>query len=329
MIFSEYMEAWLYGEEGYYRRFRPIGKGGDFYTAVSTSAFFGASIAQFLCTQIQEGVIPREAALVEIGAHQGYLIADMIQWLYTCDASLLESMRFVIVERQEEVRRAQRAYFEERFGDAVTLEQVESLEAMREPYAFFISNEIFDAFPCELYIDGRMADVQEDAILWIDASDAVRVAARKYGMQRGEIAVGYEAFAGRVARAAERFDFVSFDYGDRYARGDFSIRIYIGHAVYPFFDEKVKLSELFGRSDITYDVNFGHVIDAFAAEGVELVAYENQARALIRFGIIDLLEQYARQTSQTNYQRESDKIKHLIAPNIMGERFKMIHLRKG
>ncbi len=329
MIFSEYMKAWLYGDLGYYRRFRPIGKEGDFYTAVSTSAFFGASIANFLCQKIQEGTIPRDAVLVEIGAHQGYLLADMIQWLYTCDASLLESMRFMIVERQEEVRRAQQAYFAERFGEAVRLEQVESLEAMEEPYAFFVSNEIFDAFPCELYIDDRMAEVHDDAILWKKASSTVQETARKYGMQKGEVAVGYEAFASRVIQAAERFDFISFDYGDRYARGDFSIRIYTEHTVYPFFDEGVNLSELFGRSDITYDVNFAHVIDAFEAEGAELVAYETQARALIRFGLIDLLEQYARQTSQTNYLHEADKIKTLIAPNIMGERFKMIHLRKG
>ena len=44
MLFSEYMNAWLYEEEGYYKKFKAIGKSGDFYTAVSTSRFFGASI---------------------------------------------------------------------------------------------------------------------------------------------------------------------------------------------------------------------------------------------------------------------------------------------
>ena len=328
MIFSAYMEEWLYGEAGYYRTFRPIGKEGDFYTAVSTSPFFGASIANFLCQKIQAGEIPRDAALVEIGAHQGYLIADMIQWLYTCDPTLLESMRFIIVERQPHVREAQRAYFAERFGDAVQLEQVESLEALDLPYAFFVSNEIFDAFPCELYIEGKMADIRDNAVVWQDADESTAALARRYGMQKGEIAVGYEPFAQRVVGAAERFDFVSFDYGDRYARNDFSIRIYTEHAVYPFFDEGVDLPTLFGRSDITYDVNFAHVIDAFEAEGIEVVGFETQARALIRFGLIDLLEQYAKQATQSQYLREADRIKTLIAPNVMGERFKMIHLRK-
>jgi SAM-dependent MidA family methyltransferase len=205
---------------------------------------------------------------------------------------------------------------------------VESLDALDLTYAFFISNEIFDAFPCELYIDAKVADIRQNAVVWREADAAHIEHAQKHGMQKGEIAVGYEAFARRIVRAAKRFDFVSFDYGERYARNDFSIRIYAKHTVHPFFDDEVNLSELFGRSDMTYDVNFGHVIDAFEAEGVTLVDYEAQARALIRFGLIDLLEQYARHSTEMQYLHEADKIKTLIAPNVMGERFKMVHFKK-
>jgi len=30
--FSDYMQEWLYGENGYYRRYHEIGKEGDFFT---------------------------------------------------------------------------------------------------------------------------------------------------------------------------------------------------------------------------------------------------------------------------------------------------------
>ena len=30
MLFSEYMDEWLYGEEGYYKHFKSIGKSGTF-----------------------------------------------------------------------------------------------------------------------------------------------------------------------------------------------------------------------------------------------------------------------------------------------------------
>jgi len=225
------------------------------------------------------------------------------------------------------VRQAQRSYFGERFGDEVELIQVESLDELDLEYAFFVSNEIFDAFACELYIEGKIAYVEQDAIIWRDANNHISDIARRYGMQRGEIPMGYEEFARRVAGAARRYDFVSFDYGDRYARNDFSIRIYAEHEVYPFFDDEVVLSELFGVSDITYDVNFGYVEDVFVDVGAELVAFETQARALVRFGIIELLEQYRDYATQSQYLHEADKIKTLLAPNIMGERFKMIHLR--
>lgn len=329
MRFADYMQEWLYGEKGYYRTFREIGKTGDFYTAVSTSAFFGASVANELWRGIEAGRIPRDAWLIEIGAHRGYLLADMIQWLYSCDPALMETMRFATVERQPEVRRVQRDYFAERFGSGVSLRQFTSLEEVRVPFAFYVSNEIFDAFPCDLYKEGRRAEVKGEAILWEEAEEELRAFARRHGMHQGEIATGYEAFAARVARSAGMLEFVSFDYGERYVRNDFSIRVYEGHRTWPLFDEELRLSEVYKKSDVTYDVNFGHVIEAFEAEGMKLAHYETQARALVRFGLIEILEQYASQATQEQYLRQADRIKTLIAPTMMGDRFKAVQFRKS
>jgi SAM-dependent MidA family methyltransferase len=322
------MNEWLYGEKGYYKKFRDIGKKGDFYTAVSTSAFFGASIANALWKDIRSGRIPRNAWLIEIGAHRGYLLADMIQWLYTCDPSLADSMRFATVERQPEVKKAQREYFDERFGGVIRLEQFDSLEKIGVSFACFVSNEIFDAFPCELYMEGRRAEVDGDAIFWVEAENRLRDFARRHGMVRGEIAVGYEDFARRVANAAEKLEFYSFDYGEKYVRNDFSIRIYRGHETMPLFDADLKLSEVYEKADITYDVNFAHIIEAFENAGMKMLAYETQARALVEFGIIDILEKYSKEAEYEKYLRQADRIKTLLAPTIMGDRFKMVHFRK-
>ncbi len=328
MKFSEYMQEWLYGEGGYYKTFKRIGKEGDFYTAVSTSAFFGASIANYLYGQISSGKLPKSTALVEIGAHQGYLTGDMIRWLYTQDESLLESMRFCIVERQDDVIKAQKAYFKENFGDAVKIEYYKSLNELNLDSAFFVSNEIFDAFPCELYKDGKIAVVNEHKISWQDASIKELEFAKKHHLKTGEIAVGYEEFAKEVANAAKSFEFVSFDYGEKYVRNDFSIRVYSKHKTWPLFDEELNLKEQFKKSDITYDVNFAHVIEAFESAGCKLVKYQTQARALVEFGIIDILEQYYKVATQSQYLIQADKVKTLIAPTIMGDRFKLVHFRK-
>ena len=320
------MESWLYGEQGYYKQFKSIGKEGDFYTAVSTSAFFGGSIANHFWKLIQEKRADRDGWLIEVGAHQGYLISDMIQWLYSCDATLIETLHFGIVERQPEVREAQKAYLCKRFGDAVKVHFFSDISEVKASYAFVVANEILDAFPCELYKDGKIATVSSHEISWEEAPQSLLDFADRHRLRTGEVAVGYESFAKAMAEGIAKLDFVTFDYGEKYVRNDFSVRIYREHETLPLFDEALYLSEVYQNADITYDVNFSQVIEAFEGVGFALEAYETQARALVRFGLIEMLEQYATQATQGQYLREADRIKTLIAPTIMGDRFKMLHL---
>ncbi|MEA1953630.1 MAG: SAM-dependent methyltransferase [Campylobacterota bacterium] len=328
MYFSAYMNEWLYGVNGYYKNFKAIGKSGDFYTAVSTSSFFGASIANHFYTLLKEDKANKNGWLIEVGAHKGYLLCDMIQWLYTCDPTLVQTLKFGIVERQPEVQKAQLAYIEERFGDDIQIKHFNDISEVQAEYAFVVANEIFDAFPCELLKDDKLAFVEEDEISWREAPSRTLEWAKTHSLIQGEIAVGYEAFAKEMAEGIEKCDFVTFDYGEKYVRNDFSIRVYRSHETFPLFDEALKLSESFKNDDITYDVNFRHVSEAFLAKGFEEVAYETQARALVRFGLIDILEQFAKQTTQEKYVREADKVKTLLSPTMMGDRFKMIHLKK-
>jgi len=322
------MNEWLYGEEGYYKTFKAIGKGGDFYTAVSTSSFFGASIANHFYKLIKEESFKKEGWLIEIGAHKGYLLCDMIQWLYTLDPTLVQSLKFGIVERQPHVQQEQLKYIEERFGSDITITHFNDIDEVAVDYAFVVANEIFDAFPCELIKDGEEAFVQNHKVEWREANKELLAFASKHRQVKGEVAVGYEAFAHNMAKGIQKCDFVTFDYGEKFVRNDFSVRVYQKHKTFPLFDEELDMSEAYQSADITYDVNFGHVIDAFEEAGFRLDKYETQARALIRFGLIDILEMFAKQTTQENYLREADKIKTLIAPTIMGDKFKMVHFQK-
>jgi len=322
------MDAWLYGEEGYYKNFKDIGKEGDFYTAVSTSRFFGASIANYFYRLLKEQKADKDGWLIEIGAHKGYLLCDMIQWLYTCDPTLVKTLKFGIVERQSEVQKIQLAYIQERFGDDIEITHFNDISEVSVPYAFVVANEIFDAFPCELLKDNKFAMVDEHEIKWIEAPADRLTWAKGHHLIQGEIAVGYEVFAQNMAHGIKKCDFVSFDYGEKYVRNDFSARVYRKHETFPLFDKTLILSESYKKDDITYDVNFAHVSEAFLEAGFKEILYETQARALVRFGIIELLEQFAKQTTQAHYVREADKIKTLLSPTMMGDRFKMVHFKK-
>ncbi|WP_151900603.1 SAM-dependent methyltransferase [Sulfurimonas sp. NW15] len=327
--FSEYMAEWLYGENGYYATYKNIGKEGDFYTAVSTSKFFGGTIARHIISLVDEGFLQKDAVICEIGAHHGYFLADVCEFLYTLRPELLSSFEFVIIERFDDLQKHQREYFSESFGDAVSLKHYKSLSDLTCNNAFFIANEIFDAFPCELYFKGKSARVQNHKVIFDEQDDWVEQKAKKYHKDRGEIARGYEAFAKEMANAAKKFEFISFDYGEMQARPDFSLRIYTKHEVHPFFEEGLNTEELFAKSDITYDVTFLHVKDAYEEAGVKFVEFKAQMVALVDMGILELLEMLREHADEKIYKQELEKVKMLIMPNFLGERFKMIRFRKG
>jgi SAM-dependent MidA family methyltransferase len=332
--FSEYMSKWLYGEDGYYATYKNIGKEGDFYTSVSTSKFFGGTIAKHIISLVDEGFLKKDGVVCEIGAHHGYFLADVIEFIYTLRPELLSSLNFVIIERFESLQEFQKNYFYESFGDVVKLTHYKSLSELRCKNAFFIANEIFDAFSCELFFKGKTARVEGHNVEFDVDDEWVSQKAKKYHKDRGEIAVGYEEFAQEMASSCDKFEFMSFDYGEMKARPDFSLRVYTKHKVLPFFipdDEEdfIPREELFAKSDITYDVCFEHVKDAYAEAGVEFVEFRAQMTALINMGILELLEMLKENSEEKIYEQELQKVKMLIMPDFLGERFKMIRFRKN
>ena len=326
--FSDYMYDWLYGENGYYTQYKEIGKEGDFYTSVSTSKFFGGTIAKHIISVIDEGFLPKDTTICEIGAHKGYLCADIVQFIYTLRPELLETLSFVTVERFDFLQEEQDRYFEESFGEVVKLSHVKSLSELDLDSAFFIANEIFDAFSCELIYKDKMGTLKDGKVVFEEINTWLSEKAKKYDKQKGEIALGYEDFALEMKAAAKTFEFMTYDYGEMAARPDFSVRIYKDHEVLPLFEEGLKLEDVFAVTDITYDVCFEHLKDAYAEAGIEMLAYKTQALALIDMGLLELLEMLKEQGGDEMYQHELERAKQLILPDFLGERFKMMSFRQ-
>ena len=335
MQFSNYFHEWLYGETGYYSNYKTIGKEGDFYTAVSSSSFFGGSIGKRVVSVIEEGFLSEDTTVVEVGAHHGYLLADMIQFIYTIKPELLKTLKFAIVERFDFLQEKQKAYFKQCFGDEIELIHYDDIKEVNLDSAFVIANEIFDAFACELVYTNendqlQIANVIDNKINFEDCSDENIINhCNKYNITKGEVAIGYEEFTKTLSKSIKKFEFVTFDYGEAYPRNDFSCRVYSKHNVYPLFDDEIKLDELFGDSDITYDVHFDYLIDCFKSIGVDNVKYETQLKALVEFGIIELLEILHENVSEDVYLKEANKVKTLLEPTGMGDRFKMALFRQG
>jgi SAM-dependent MidA family methyltransferase len=326
--FSDYFESWLYGYGGYYSSLRPIGKDGDFFTSVSTSQFFGGSIANYIIKQIDNGNIKNSALVLEIGAHKGFLLKDIVTFIYTLRPELLKTLRFGVVERFDAVAIELSKFANEHFGGEVSFQIFSSLEEINEESGFVYANEIFDAFSCELLHDGKFASIQSGKIAFDINDDRLLEHCCSLGIIKGEISIGFDSFASSLAKAFEYLEFLSFDYGQEYPRNDFSIRIYKEHCTFPLFEIE-DLNSYFKCSDITLDVNFDQLTKEFLALGFERKFYKTQMSALVDFGLLDLLEILRQKAGEAAYQAELSKVKLLISPSHFGERFKAISFTKG
>jgi len=336
--FNQYFHKWLYGRDGYYSNYKTIGKSGDFYTAVSSSRFFGGAIGKHVVDVISEGFLDKNSTIIEIGGHHGYLLADMIQFIFTLNPKLIKTLRFAIVERYPHLREKQKEYFYQCFGEDIKLIHYNDIAEIETQSAFIVANEIYDAFACDLIytdenniIQKAMIDTKNHKITFenISSDDTFLLHyCKKYKVKKGEIARGYEEFASTLNEKINKFEFVTFDYGEKYPRNDFSCRVYEKHNVFPIFDEKLKLKNVYQKSDITYDVNFQHIIDSFEELGVTTVSFKTQLKALVDFGIIELLDILHKNVDEKTYLSESNKVKTLLNPTGMGDRFKMVNFRK-
>lgn len=331
--FSEYFNQWLYGNQGYYSNYKTIGKEGDFYTSVSTSSFFGGAIGKKIVESIKSGFLKKDTTILEIGSHHGYLLADIIQFIYTLKPELLNTLTFAIVERFPQLQSQQKKYLEDSFGDAINLTFYNDIEEVKLSSAFIVANEIFDAFACELVYTKdsvlQQGFVNNHVIEFHDCEDEDIIQhCEKYSITKGEVGKEYRTFINHICNNIKHFEFVTFDYGDSYPRNDFSSRIYSKHNVHPLFEEDISLETFFENSDITYDVHFQYLIDIFNEYEVSKVIYKTQLQALVDFGIIDLLEILKNNASESTYLKETQKVKTLIEPTGMGDRFKMLNIRK-
>ena len=363
MKFSDFFESWL--NESYYANAAKIGKSGDFYTAVSVGSFFGICIAReilrlsadFCAAQelrldvaVGSGASRQDLAaacelnldaapakksqnsakiaIVEIGSHDGRLLCDIAQAIFTLGgAAALDKFSFAIIEPHERLRELQRVSFAESFGDEIALKHFASAREAKFKDAIFVANELFDAFKCEAVDGENMLFIESGAVKFAPIKEReILTLARRFSISRGEIPVGYFRFAREICASAQRFYFIAFDYGQMGAGGDFSLRIYRNHEVFSFFEVQ-SLSDFYGKSDLTYDVNFEILRAAFEDVGAATTDFKRQIAALIDFGAVQLLELFMQKSGEKGYHNALLQFNHLRAE--FGEKFKMIKFKKG
>jgi SAM-dependent MidA family methyltransferase len=151
--FARFMELALYCPEfGYYEVQKDnVGRGGDFITSVSTGGLFGQLLAfQFAGWLEKLRIAGGELRIVEAGAHDGKLAADILAWFQLHRPNLFDRLEYCLLEpsarRQEWQHKTLKPFFPRVrwFSD---FENLKLKTQNSKLTGIIFSNELLDAFP--------------------------------------------------------------------------------------------------------------------------------------------------------------------------------------
>jgi SAM-dependent MidA family methyltransferase len=310
--FSEYMDTVLYHPRfGYYSSLRtPIGPEGDYYTSPDLDPIFGRLLAK----RFEQMAEPFDSfTLVELGAGKGLLARSILEY---------RKFPYLILERSAAMREHQR-----RILDGFEVSWIDELP--RGITGCVFSNEFFDALPVhrlvrrdgvlrELYVNDKFEEVEGDP------QHVMNLPVREG--QTADIGLEARVWIRRIAASLERGYHMAIDYGylsdEFYAQPHGTLMCYWRHQAVE--NPYVRI----GEQDITAHVNFSDLMEEGRQVGLETQRFQTQMDFLIELGILDEIQKLAYDGNAASVQRLL-RIKKLILPGSMGERFKVLLQRKN
>ena len=307
LSFRDYMEEVLYHPElGYYTSTKPrIGVEGDFYTSSDLDPVFGKLIGRYF-EELSEGF--DNFTIVELGAGKGALARDVLAQ---------RRFHYMIFERSPAMRAHQQKVL-----DGFDVEWIDELPPNLDGCIF--SNEFFDALPVHRFI-GRGGELKEifvgEDFEEIERAPSVAVDLALADDQVADINLDARNWIRRITASLRRGFHIAIDYG--YLRDDFlaqphgTLMCYWRHHAHenPYIH--------IGEQDITAHINFSDLIDEGSASGLQFLQLSSQKDFLIELGILDEMQRLAYTGDAASMQRLL-RMKNLIIPDRMGERFKVL-----
>ncbi len=304
--FARFMELALYcPEHGFYEKEKDsVGRHGDFYTSVSVGPLFGQLLAfQFAEWKKELAVEDCRWRIVEAGAHDGKLAADLLTWLRQQRPALFASVEYCVIEPSARRRQWQAGTlleFEEKLrwvASVSHLSNPQSAIANRQ-FTVVFSNELLDAFPVHrLGWDAKQQGWFEwgvawgrDQFCWTRLPDPFDVS--RFTFYAPELlAVLPDGFTTEICPAAadwwraaaglvQHGKLLTVDYGftaeefSHPERREGTLRAYHRHRVSPDLLAHV------GEQDLTAHVNFSELQSAGEAAGLKTEAFVTQAKFL-------------------------------------------------
>lgn len=338
--FARFMELALYcPETGYYETEKDIvGCRGDFITSVSVGSLFGELLAFQFAEWLDRITKFDQLKIVEAGAHDGKLAADILNWLRQYRPKLFSQVEYVILEPSP--RRQQ--WQQKTLSPFSNVRWLERFNASTSPgvNGVIFGNELLDAFPVRRWgWDAREkkwfewgVTLHDDRFCWArillrpqDLPFALRqiptslleVLSDGYVLETSPAAEGWWREA---AAALSHGKLLAIDYGYKDdeqifpARLKGTLRAYYRHRV---SDDLLAYP---GQQDLTAHVNFSAIQRVGEEAGLKTGAWLTQPQFLTR-----ILDQSVRANAFAGLDAKQTRQFHTLThPEHLGRSFRVL-----
>ncbi|MBD2042759.1 class I SAM-dependent methyltransferase [Microcoleus sp. FACHB-672] len=345
ITFAEYMDLVLYHRQhGYYATNQVnIGTKGDFFTSPHLGADFGELLAEQFFEMWEILGKPAPFQLVEMGAGQGLLAADVLKYLHKHYFDFFEVLEYVIVEKAAALIEEQKHILSKllRFGANLRWCRWEEMPAESITGCFF-SNELVDALPVHQFLikDGQLKEIYitnnsiSPALFKEETGELSTPEIAKYfefvGIDllggsyedgyRSEVNLAALEWMQTVANRLQRGYVLTIDYGylaERYysrQRREGTLQCYYQHAHHN--DPYINV----GRQDITAHVDFTALQRQGALCRLQPVGFAQQGLFLMALGLGDRIAALSNMQTQdiSDLLRRREALHQLMNPMGLG-----------
>ncbi len=315
ITFAAYMERVLYDPQfGYYATNQVnIGPAGDFYTAPHLGSDFAELLAEQFVEMWQVMGQPTAFTLVEMGAGQGLVAADILAYLESTQPEFFAALNYQIIEQAQALIAEQQQRLSTWAGSAkvrwLNLAEIASDSIT----GCFFSNELVDAFPVhrftlqqgelqEIYLQQAADSEPESPFQEVLAAPSTDQLGAYFQLNEIEITDssypdGYSSevnlaaltWLENVAKRLQRGYLLTIDYGypaSQYysrARAEGTLQCFYQHRSHnnPYLN--------IGQQDITAHVNFTALEKQGQQSGLETIGFTQQGLFLMGLGLGDRL----------------------------------------
>jgi cyclopropane-fatty-acyl-phospholipid synthase len=330
---DEYINFCLYKfKNSYYQKKRKFGYGGDFVTSPHISSIFSEMISVWLLTFWDQINKPKIINILELGPGDGTMSNDILNSL--SKFSFFKSkINYFLLETSNSLKKEQKI----KLKGKKNIFWIKKLKNFKKKNLAIISNEFFDALPVKQLIKKENTWLEKNIFFNKSANKLDYIFKKPKNSLMKQIKNIYNLDINTFIEFSPKLEniikdiskilmsknsiFLTIDYGDYSEICNDTVQ-----AIYN--NKKAILLENIGDSDITYQINFFHLIKLFKNYKLNIVDFTSQSKFLQRLGIKERFEHSAKNLNPMERKKLSNSIARLLHPSQMGDLFKVLIVSK-